>query len=158
MRSVRNSVVTLGGIAALALPVLVVSQTAHSQERRGGFVYAMTNLPEGNSIVVFDRAESGQLRRGPVVQTQGLGNGVVADALASQGGLILHNSRLFAVNAGSNDVSVLQVNGGELRLLGTLSIGGHQADQPDRPRERALRPERGQRDRQRLPDRWVVTF
>ena len=92
--------------------------------REPGFVYVMTNLPGGNSIAVFRQAESGDLTAGGTFVTGGLGNGAMPDPLASQGGLILLGEFLFAVNAGSNDVSVLRIQGSELVLVSKVASGG----------------------------------
>lgn len=63
------------------------------------------------------------------VQTGGLGGqsaGSVADRLASQGSLTYdpRHQLLFAVNAGSDSLSVLSTRGGDLRLIEVVSSGG----------------------------------
>lgn len=53
-------------------------------------------------------------------------NGSVVDHLASQGSLAFDqaNGLLFAVNAGSNSISVFSVHRDELRLLQQVGSGG----------------------------------
>ena len=53
-------------------------------------------------------------------------NGLAADHLASQGSLAYNqnDALLYAVNAGSNTVSVFSVNGDELSLRQVISSGG----------------------------------
>src|ERR1019366_5190732 len=65
----------------------------------------------GNQIVAYDRMDNGTLTLANTYNTGGLGgvlSGSVVDHLASQGSLTFDrgNSLLYAVNAGSNTVSV----------------------------------------------------
>jgi 6-phosphogluconolactonase (cycloisomerase 2 family) len=117
-------------------------------------VYAMTNHPAGNTIAVFERFSDGSLRAAGEFPTGGLGTGGGPDPLASQGSLILsrapfgppgmpgddgsaeggtragdHGSGrgrdlLFAVNAGSNEISVLAVDEDGLDLVDKVPSGG----------------------------------
>lgn len=89
-----------------------------------GAVFVMTNLPEGNSILVFRRTANGRLTAAGSVSTGGLGNGTEPDSLKSQGGLVLSDNRLFAVNAGSNEVSVFWIGKRRLALVDKVSSGG----------------------------------
>lgn len=94
-----------------------------------GAVYAMTNALDGNEIVVYDRELDGTLSLRATVPTGGLGVGDTTeplDALGSQGGLILSpdGAWLFAVNAGSDDISVFSVTPTGLELLQTVPSGG----------------------------------
>lgn len=91
-----------------------------------GAVYAMTNAPDGNAVVAFERNRHGALTQEGVYPTGGLGTGGGIDPLVSQGSLILSaNQRwLFAVNAGSDSVSVFRVWRNGLRLEGTYDSGG----------------------------------
>ncbi|MGH8781629.1 MAG: lactonase family protein [Paraburkholderia sp.] len=56
--------------------------------------------------------------------TGGKGAGTGADPLGSQGSLTLASGFLFAVNAGSNDVSLFAVDGSKLTLLDRKPSGG----------------------------------
>lgn len=95
----------------------------------GETVFVQTNNPSGNAVDVFDSSPDGHLSLGEVVPTGGLGGqtaGSVVDSLASQGSLVYDsNSRLlFAVNAGSNTISVLSTRGRQVRLVQTINSGG----------------------------------
>jgi 6-phosphogluconolactonase (cycloisomerase 2 family) len=92
-------------------------------------VFVQTNQPTGNQIVVYDRAEDGTLSEAGRYDTGGLGGtavGAPSDRLASQGSLVYdHGNRLlFAVNAGSDTVSVFRVDGDLLVLEQVLPSGG----------------------------------
>src|SRR5438045_8761445 len=85
----------------------------HASAKAGGqpgVVYTLTNATTGNAVAIFDRAADGTLTADGSVSTGGIGTGA---GLGSQGSLVLSgNGRwLFAVNAGSNDVSVFSTNG-----------------------------------------------
>lgn len=82
-----------------------------------GAVYTMTNAAAGNEIVIYNRANDGQLMLAGRVETGGMGSGgdpplEPVDALGAQNPLILSKNKrfLFAVNAGSDEISVLRVN------------------------------------------------
>jgi 6-phosphogluconolactonase (cycloisomerase 2 family) len=90
---------------------------------RTGAVYVLTNAAN-NGVAVFNRAADGTLTAAGTVPTGGRGAGVLLD---SQGALVLSEDsrRLFAVNAGSDNVSVFDVqDSGGLRLTGTFPSGG----------------------------------
>ncbi|WP_320069471.1 lactonase family protein [Micromonospora sp. RTGN7] len=92
-----------------------------------GAVFVQTNKAEGNTIKVYDRDEDGRLTRAGEYETGGLGGftvGAPVDALASQGSLIYHRGLLFAVNAGSNTVTVFAVDGTRLHRLQVIWSGG----------------------------------
>jgi len=91
-----------------------------------GAVYVMSNAPEGNEVVVFDRDFRGRLTLADSYATAGLGSGGGIDPLGSQGALVLSRNKrwLFAVNAGSDDISVFRVGRHELDLVGNFGSGG----------------------------------
>jgi 6-phosphogluconolactonase (cycloisomerase 2 family) len=100
---------------------------AWDEEDEESAVFVQTNKPLGNTIQVFDRADDGELTPAGEYQTGGLGGATVGppvDALASQGSLIYHEGLLFAVNAGSNTVTVFRVDGDELERLDVVWSGG----------------------------------
>ncbi|HEY5989127.1 MAG TPA: beta-propeller fold lactonase family protein [Streptosporangiaceae bacterium] len=89
-----------------------------------------TDNPNGNTIVAYDRSSDGTLHRAASYQTGGLGgvlNGSVVDHLASQGALAYDRAKglLFAVNAGSNTVTVFAVRGDRLTRRQVISSGGN---------------------------------
>ncbi len=88
-----------------------------------GAVYTLTNQVTGNAVAVFDRAADGTLTAAGSVATGGTGTGA---GLGSQGAVVLSDDgqRLFAVNAGSNDVSVFSVGSAGLSLAGVTPSGG----------------------------------
>lgn len=98
---------------------------------KSGAVYVLTNQVS-NAIAVFDRAPDGTLTSVGQFSTGGAGNPVAqpgdppTDPLASQGALILsdNNKLLFAVNAGSNEISVLAIGKDGLTLVDKVSSGG----------------------------------
>jgi 6-phosphogluconolactonase len=94
-------------------------------ERGGsGVVYTQSNATGGNSILVFERASDGSLDPAGSVAAGGSGTG---SGLGSQGAVILsRDSRyLFAVNAGSNQVSSFKVkDDGKLELVDVDGSGG----------------------------------
>ncbi|MGW4460775.1 lactonase family protein [Micromonospora sp. NPDC004704] len=99
----------------------------HGKDGVDGAVFVQTNKPLGNTIQVYDRGDDGVLTMAGEYQTGGLGGATIGppvDALASQGSLIYSDGRLFAVNAGSNTVSVFLVDGDKLELLDVSWSGG----------------------------------
>ena len=95
-----------------------------------GAVYVMTNQVE-NAVAVFRRSPTGMLTSAGEFPTGGAGDPVpqgtdpATDPLASQGALILGNNQfLFAVNAGSNQISVLKVGRNELTMVDLVDSGG----------------------------------
>lgn len=88
-----------------------------------GAVYTMTNEISGNAVIVYDRYHDGSLTYAGVIPTGGAGSG---GGLGNQGGLILSNNQkwLFAVNAGSNEISVFQVTNRGVILRDIAPSGG----------------------------------
>ncbi len=97
--------------------------TPDAPAARPGAVYVMSNDAAGNTIQVFDRAADGTLTAAGEVATGGLGSGA---GLGSQGAVILSpdGRYLFAVNAGSDEISAFRVRGGRLVLADTVPSGG----------------------------------
>ncbi|MGA2454881.1 MAG: beta-propeller fold lactonase family protein [Solirubrobacteraceae bacterium] len=92
-------------------------------------VFVQTDNLAGNQVVAYDRAGNGTLTQAGVYSTGGLGGaleGSVVDHLASQGSLAYDaaDGLLYAVNAGSNTISVFAVFGDHLALRQVLSSGG----------------------------------
>jgi 6-phosphogluconolactonase (cycloisomerase 2 family) len=113
----------LAGLAVLA--VLAFAENAAAAPNLGrGAVFVMTNEPSGNSILVFRQNPNGRLTPAGSVSTGGLGNGTMPDSLQSQGSLVRSGNFLFAVNAGSNEISVLSIGKKNLTLVDKVSSGG----------------------------------
>ena len=92
-------------------------------------VFVQTDNLAGNSIVAYRRNADGTLTEAGTYSTGGLGGqleGSVVDHLASQGSLSLdpQDHLLYAVNAGSDTISELAVNGTHLQLLQVVPSGG----------------------------------
>ena len=86
-------------------------------------VYTLTNQVAGNAVAAFNRAADGTLSAAGTIATGGTGVGA---GLGSQGAVALSDDGrwLFAVNAGSNDVSVLRVRRSGLSLASRTASGG----------------------------------
>jgi 6-phosphogluconolactonase (cycloisomerase 2 family) len=123
------------GLAAAALFAVPAGATPaahphhHDAHRAGRTVFVQTDNPAGNSIVVYHRAGDGTLSRRGSYSTGGLGGvlaGSVVDHLASQGSLTYDRAHrlLYAVNAGSNTITVFTADGGRLHRRQVLSSGG----------------------------------
>jgi len=92
-------------------------------------VFVQTDNLAGNQVVAYHRGHDGSLTQAGTYSTGGLGGmlaGSVVDHLASQGSLTYdrRHGLLFAVNAGSNTVSVFGVHGDQLFLRQVISSGG----------------------------------
>jgi 6-phosphogluconolactonase (cycloisomerase 2 family) len=96
-----------------------------------GAVYVLTNQVQ-NAVAVFSRTTDGHLTAAGQFSTGGAGDPVAippdppVDPLASQGALVSGpgNQFLFAVNAGSNEISVLRVDRSSLHLVDVVDSGG----------------------------------
>jgi hypothetical protein len=121
------------GVAALNRNSTFAQKPANNEPNSPGAVYAMTNDPTDNQVMVFNRAADGILTPAGSFPTGGQGSGSFE---GSAGGLILTaqspdnlgggNRYLFATNAGSNDISVFVVKQDGLTLVNRVSSGGQQ--------------------------------
>jgi len=111
------------GFALLATLALATAATASSSDNSPGAVYTLTNSPAGNAVDVFGRAADGALTPQGRFPTGGTGTG---GGLGSQGSVVLSNDnrQLFAVNAGSNSISLFTVRPNGLELDATVASGG----------------------------------
>lgn len=89
-------------------------------------VFVMTNSAQHNEILAYRRLPGGALEQSGRFDTGGRGSGGTTDPLGSQGSLTLSqdHSLLFAVNAGSGNISVFRVTGDRLKLGGVTPSGG----------------------------------
>jgi 6-phosphogluconolactonase (cycloisomerase 2 family) len=122
--------------AALAAGVLIAAgasaasaATIHSGSGASHAVFVQTDNTAGNQVAAYDRAADGVLTLAGTYSTGGLGGqltGSVVDHLASRGSLSYDPGRglLYAVNAGSNTVSVFAVSGDRLHLRQIIGSGG----------------------------------
>lgn len=113
-------------LAAIVVALVATLPRTGWARGRVGAVYVMTNQSSGNSVMVFHRDATGMLTSVGTFASGGNGTGSGADPLGSEGALTLsrNNRLLFAVNAGSNSLSVFAVSGDELSLLDTVGSGG----------------------------------
>jgi 6-phosphogluconolactonase (cycloisomerase 2 family) len=116
-------------VGAFAAPAL--AGPSHGAHTHGAdhAVFVQTDNTAGNQVVAYDRADNGTLTLANTYDTGGLGgvlNGSVVDHLASQGSLTYDsdNALLYALNAGSNTVSVFSVDGDQLALRQVIDSGG----------------------------------
>jgi 6-phosphogluconolactonase (cycloisomerase 2 family) len=92
-------------------------------------VFVQTDNTAGNRVVAYRRAADGTLSPAGSYATGGRGgilDGSVVDHTASQGSLGYdpRHGLIYAVNAGSNTISVFAVHGDRLALRQVLSSGG----------------------------------
>ncbi|MGN7800392.1 lactonase family protein [Leifsonia sp. 22587] len=126
----------IASVAALTTAALFASPALASPPPGGGgpsgphsssVVFAQTDGLAGNAVVAFDRAPDGTLQQAGTYPTGGVGGaltGSVVDHLASQGSLVYDRGLLYAVNAGSNTVTVFAVRGDQLVRREVISSGG----------------------------------
>jgi 6-phosphogluconolactonase (cycloisomerase 2 family) len=110
-------------VAAASVALLATAAPAMASDGDGGrkAVYTLTNSPSGNAVAVFDRAADGSLTTAGTAPTGGLGTGA---GLGSQGALVRDGRRLFAVNAGSNTISLLRIRDGNTVSLKDVAPSG----------------------------------
>lgn len=120
MTSIRA--ITLAALASLSLSAVAQAGRHH--------VYAMSNAKEGNEIAVLSQSADGHLAAVGRFSTMGKGTGVGetvgVDPLGSQNALLLSDDGcwLFAVNAGSDQISVFHVTPTGLKLTSVVPSGG----------------------------------
>jgi 6-phosphogluconolactonase (cycloisomerase 2 family) len=127
-------------VTAIAVPVASASAATRPapaspvhhhwfQGGGSGAVFVMTDNTAANAVAAYRRAPSGALKLAGTYYTHGLGgvlSGSVVDHTASEGALTYDRASglLFAVNPGSNSVSVFEVSGDQLRLSQVVWSGG----------------------------------
>jgi 6-phosphogluconolactonase (cycloisomerase 2 family) len=136
LKTIARLVLAVGaaiGLSVVALPTLVgASPPPNPPPFAFGIdhaVFVQTDSTAGNQVVAYHRNVNGTLVPAGRYPTGGLGgvlNGSAVDHLASQGSLTYDpiHSLLYAVNAGSNTVSVFSVSGDQLSLRQIIPSGG----------------------------------
>jgi DNA-binding beta-propeller fold protein YncE len=117
----------IAGTAGFALAATALIAGPASASTTSGAVFAMSDNLSGNTVVAFDRGAAGRLSQAGVYRTGGLGGqltGSVVDHTASQGALALGNGQLYAVNAGSDTLTVFDVHGDRLSRRQVIASGG----------------------------------
>jgi DNA-binding beta-propeller fold protein YncE len=120
---------TVVGLAAVAAPAGATPAPHFFFGGGDHAVFVQTDNLAGNQVVAYRRGPDGSLTWDQTYDTGGLGgqlSGSVADHLASQASLTYDpvHRQLFAVNAGSNTVSVFSVSGDQLALRQIIASGG----------------------------------
>lgn len=123
------AVSVLGAVPAASAATAPAGTPAAAAAGAAHAVFVQTDDPAGNQVDVYARAVDGSLTLVHGYATGGLGGtlaGSVVDHLASQGSLTYDAAHrlLYAVNAGSDTVSVFAVDGTALSLRQTLPSGG----------------------------------
>ncbi|MCU1302769.1 MAG: Lactonase, 7-bladed beta propeller [Candidatus Sulfotelmatobacter sp.] len=115
-------------MVALAISVVSPNLSSAQDERSqgAGAVFVMTNAADRNEVISFRRAPDGSLQENRRFATGGRGSGGNNDPLESQGSLTLSQDHtlLFAVNAGSGEISVFRIHGTDLSLADKKLSGG----------------------------------
>ncbi len=111
-----RAVMLLLAIAAVLL--LAPSALASSG---AGTLYTQTNDPAGNAVQKFERGRDGSLTPAGTFATGGVG---LATLGGRQGAVALGGRSLYAVNAGSDSVSVFRTRRHGPRLVQTIASGG----------------------------------
>ena len=137
MKWFRSSLLAASGTIAIitALPAAAaVAATPSTSDGPGSSgarnaVFVQTNDPAGNTILAYHRGSGGGLTPAGSYPTGGLGGTAVqapVDALASQGSLVYDSGHalLFAVNAGSDTVTVFRARGDQLVRRQIVGSGG----------------------------------
>lgn len=148
--TVRRARTAAAGVAAAALAALFAAPAATaasttpaasgrttgsttaftaSQRSDSGAVFAQSDNTDANTVVAYHRSPDGSLTRRAVYPTGGRGGvlaGSVVDHLASQGSLAYDRRAglLYAVNAGSDTLTVFAVDGDRLERLQIVPTGG----------------------------------
>jgi DNA-binding beta-propeller fold protein YncE len=119
----------IAGTAGFALAATALIAGPASASTTSEAVFAMSDNLSGNTVVAFDRGTNGRLSQAGIYRTGGLGGqltGSVVDRTASQGALALDrgNDLLYAVNAGSDTLTVFDVHGDRLSRRQVIASGG----------------------------------
>jgi len=129
MKNPRFTILAAFILLALAIPLanarsLADNRGNENSKNTPGAVYIMTNDSTGNQVIRYDRANDGSLTFSGKFSTGGLGaTGLTG---SNQGGIVLSNEgkTLLVVNAGSNDISIFQIQGNLLSLTDKSSSNG----------------------------------
>jgi hypothetical protein len=129
---ITRRLAALGGAAVITVALgsaTAATAAAATWHPAPGTVFVQTNNLGGNTVVAYRQGPGGGLTQAGSYPTGGLGGQLhssVADHLSSQDSLVLDRGRglLYAVNAGSNTVTVFGVHGDRLSRRQVISSGG----------------------------------
>jgi 6-phosphogluconolactonase (cycloisomerase 2 family) len=124
LATVALAAAVTGGVTTVGAGVAAASTTNNTP-----VVFVQNQAVTGNTVFAYDRATDGTLTLAGSYATGGVGGalaGAVVDRTASQGSLVADraNDELYAVNAGSDTVSVFGVDGDQLTLRQVIDSGG----------------------------------
>jgi 6-phosphogluconolactonase len=124
MRRAIESISMLFVMATLLLPIHAKADDDPNHSAHAVFI--MSNSADWNEVIAFTRAADGTLHESGRFPTGGRGSGGNNDPLESQGSLTLSqdHSLLFAVNAGSGEISVFDVHGSHLEVSDKVQSEG----------------------------------
>ncbi len=95
------------------------------RNRSTGAVFTISNASTGNAVLAFARDENGALTAAGTFPTNGLGSDDGLGGTSNPLVLDEDGERLYAVNAGSDELSIFSVqNNTDLTLLETIPSGG----------------------------------
>lgn len=114
---------TLRTLAVAAAALSATAALAQDRPATVGALYTMNNAAGGNDILIYDRLADGSLRSAGNAPSGGRGTG---GGLGNQSALVLSPDHhwLFAVNAGSNQVTSFEVRENGLRRADVVPSGG----------------------------------
>jgi 6-phosphogluconolactonase (cycloisomerase 2 family) len=121
---------TVGGIALATAALFAGPASATTPgHQHGAPVFIQTDNTTANTVVAYDSDSSGRLTQSGTYRTGGVGGvltGSVVDHTASQGSLAYDKAAglLYAVNAGSNTITVFAVHGDQLQRRQVISSDG----------------------------------
>ena len=129
IRVTAAAAVAAAAVATAATPAFAGASSPAGVGEAGHAVFVQTDNTAGNRVVAYRRAADGTLTPAGSYATGGRGGilaGSVVDHTASQGSLTddPRHGLLFAVNAGSDTISVFSVRGDRLALRQVLGSGG----------------------------------
>ena len=131
-RGFRPALVTAAAVAAVATaatPAFAGTASPAGPPGASSAVFVQTDDTAGNHVVAYHRAADGTLTPAGSYATGGRGGilaGSVVDHTASQGSLAYDpaHALLYAVNAGSDTITVFSVSGDRLTRREVLDSGG----------------------------------
>jgi 6-phosphogluconolactonase (cycloisomerase 2 family) len=127
---VLTRITALAGLILFAGGLTAAPASAAEANSAGsGAVFVENDELDGNQVIAYDRDPDGSLRQGRSYATGGNGgrlDGAAVDFTASQGALTADrvHRELYAVNAGSDTISIFAVDGDQLRLRQVVQSGG----------------------------------
>src|SRR5215469_7447560 len=128
-KTIRATMLLTAALAAtVSVAIPANAATSHGHDRDGA-VFVETDGVAANKVVAYQRSEDGSLHQAGTYDTLGTGgvlSGSVVDHTASQGAVALDPTGrlLYAVNAGSDTVTVFAVDGTRLTRLQVIASGG----------------------------------